>query len=94
MVITDARMDGETAGLEMIRAARNQPYKPATALLTAYPPANGDWQEAQTLFVKPIGMENLLRQIEALLAQQEDEKHRIPVPRKAEIMPVAKKLAS
>jgi DNA-binding response OmpR family regulator len=75
MVITDARMDHETAGLEVIRAARNQPYHPATALLTAYPPTDGDWHEAQTLLVKPIGTKDLLRQIEALLVRREDEKH-------------------
>jgi DNA-binding response OmpR family regulator len=74
MVITDARMDSETAGLEVIRAARKQPYNPATALLTAYPPSDGDWHEAQTLLVKPIGTQDLLRQIEALLIQHEDQK--------------------
>jgi len=74
MVITDARMESETAGLEVIRAARNQPYNPATALLTAYPPSGSDWHEAQTLLVKPIGMQDLLRQIEALLIRHEDEK--------------------
>lgn len=75
LVITDARMDHDMAGLEVIRAARSQPYNPATALLTAYPPSDGDWHEAQTLLVKPIGTENLLRQIEALLVRHEDEKH-------------------
>jgi CheY-like chemotaxis protein len=40
MVISDLRMETEEAGLEVIRAARRQPYDPATALLTAYPPAN------------------------------------------------------
>jgi len=81
MVITDARMDHETAGLEVIRAARRQPYNPATALLTAYPPSDGDWHEAQTLLVKPIGTEDLLRQIEALLVRHEDEKHLVATVR-------------
>lgn len=77
MVITDARMERENAGFEVIRVARLQPYNPATALLTAYPPAE-DWkrQGAQSLLVKPIGTEDLLRQIEALLVQHEDEKQR------------------
>jgi CheY-like chemotaxis protein len=39
MVISDLRMETEEAGLEVIRAARRQTYHPATALLTAYPPA-------------------------------------------------------
>jgi DNA-binding response OmpR family regulator len=84
MVITDARMDRETAGLEVIRAARKQPYNPATALLTAYPPTDGDWHEAQTLLIKPMGTENLLRQIEALLVRHEDEKHRVPATHDAQ----------
>ncbi|PYX52817.1 MAG: response regulator [Acidobacteria bacterium] len=51
MVITDVRMESETAGFEVIRAARKQHYDPATALLTAYPPGDGDWkkQGAQSL---------------------------------------------
>jgi DNA-binding response OmpR family regulator len=79
MVISDSRMDSETAGLEVIRAARSQPYKPATALLAAYPPSDGHRHEAQSLLVKPIGTQDLLRQIEALLVRHEDEK-RLPSP--------------
>lgn len=44
MVISDLRMETEEAGLEVIRRARRQAYDPATALLTAYPPA-GDWPD-------------------------------------------------
>jgi DNA-binding NtrC family response regulator len=76
MVITDSRMETDDAGFHVIRAARQQEYKPATALLTAYPPRNMDWKRngAQSLLVKPIGTQDLLRQIEALLVQQQDEK--------------------
>jgi DNA-binding response OmpR family regulator len=76
MVITDARMETEDAGFQVIRAARKQKYNPATALLTAYPPANGSWNAdgAQSLLVKPIGTQDLVRQIEALLVRHEDEK--------------------
>jgi CheY-like chemotaxis protein len=44
MVISDLRMETEEAGLEVIRAARRQPYDPATALLTAYPPSGEHWR--------------------------------------------------
>src|SRR5215475_11156796 len=44
MVITDSRMETDDAGFHVIRAARQQAYKPATALLTAYPPPNMDWK--------------------------------------------------
>jgi DNA-binding response OmpR family regulator len=76
MVITDSRMETDDAGFHVIRAARQQPYRPATALLTAYPPRNLDWKNngVQSLLVKPIGTQDLLRQIEALLVQQQDEK--------------------
>ena len=76
MVITDARMETEDAGFHVIRAAKRQSYNPATALLTAYPPPNESWKEsdAQSLLVKPIGTQDLVRQIEALLVRHEDEK--------------------
>jgi len=76
MVITDARMESEDAGFHVLRAAREQPYNPATALLTAYPPMDGDWRHsgAQSLLVKPIGTQDLMRQIEALLVTHEDHK--------------------
>ncbi len=45
MVISDLRMETENAGLQVIRAARRQTYHPATALLTAYPPSENDWDE-------------------------------------------------
>jgi len=85
MVITDVRMESETAGFEVIRAARKQHYEPATALLTAYPPGDGDWkkQGAQSLLVKPVGTQDMVRQLEALLVQHEDEKQsrkNVPLP--------------
>jgi DNA-binding response OmpR family regulator len=76
MVITDSRMETDDAGFHVIRAARQQAYNPATALLTAYPPRNLDWRRngVQSLLVKPIGTQDLLRQIEALLIRHQDEK--------------------
>jgi DNA-binding response OmpR family regulator len=80
MVITDSRMETEDAGFHVIRAARRQSYNPATALLTAFPPDDGEWKRegAESLLVKPIGTKDLLRQIEALLVRHEDEKRRDP----------------
>jgi DNA-binding NtrC family response regulator len=89
MVITDARMETDDAGFHVIRAARQQAYKPATALLTAYPPRNADWKRSgvQSLLVKPVGTQDLLRQIEALLVQQQDERHAREHNLPAEIVP-------
>ena len=69
MVITDMRMEHETAGYDVIRAARAVAYNPATAILTAYPALGTDWKArgAQQLLVKPVNTQDLLRQLETLL---------------------------
>jgi CheY-like chemotaxis protein len=76
MVITDMRMESETAGYDVIYAARQQKYNPATAILTAYPSLGNDWQTrgAHSLLVKPVNTPDLLRQIEALLVTHQDTK--------------------
>lgn len=76
MVITDMKMEQEESGLDVIRAARKAPYDPAIAILTAYPMLGGEWKAegAQSMLVKPVNTDDLLRQIEALLVQHEDQK--------------------
>ncbi len=76
MVITDMRMESETAGYDVIRAAKQQDYSPATAILTAYPLLGSDWKNrgVNSLLVKPVNTQDLLRQIEALLIAHEDQK--------------------
>lgn len=82
MVITDMKMETETSGYDVIRVARHKDYDPATAILTAYPALGTDWrmQGAQSLLVKPVGTQDLLRQIEALLIAHEDQKHHAERP--------------
>jgi DNA-binding NtrC family response regulator len=77
MVITDMRMESETAGYDVISAARSQAYSPATAILTAYPNLGGDWKSAgaESLLVKPMNTNELLRQLEALLITHQDKLH-------------------
>src|SRR5258706_10943681 len=74
MVISDLRMETEDAGLKVILAARLQSYDPATALLTAYPPSGEHWQKehSESLLIKPLGTNDRLRQLEALLVRHED----------------------
>ena len=76
MVITDMRLETETTGYDVIRAAKQKPYNPATSILTAYPSLGSDWKSkgAQSLLVKPVNSQDLLRQIEALLVAHEDQK--------------------
>ncbi len=75
MVITDMRMESEASGLEVIEAARAAPYRPAVALLTAFPVAEEDWQEmgADKMLVKPMHTRVLLEQLEKLLVSHENK---------------------
>ena len=76
MVITDMKMEHDRAGYEVIRSAKKTDYDPAVAILTAYPLLGSDWKTegAQSMLVKPMNTDDLLRQIEALLIQHEDQK--------------------
>ena len=85
MVITDMRMENENSGYDVIRAARQQAYDPATALLTAYPTLGSEWRDtgAQSLLVKPVNIPDLLGQLEALLVTHADHKVQAQQSRKA-----------
>jgi DNA-binding response OmpR family regulator len=76
MVITDMRMETETAGYDVIREAKKQEYDPAVAILTAFPLLGSDWKEegADSMLVKPMNTNDLLRQIEALLINHADRR--------------------
>ena len=76
MVITDMRMETETAGYDVIREAKSRDYDPAIAILTAFPLLGSDWKEegADSMLVKPMNTNDLLRQIEALLVNHEDKR--------------------
>ncbi|AXC14276.1 response regulator receiver protein [Acidisarcina polymorpha] len=78
MIITDMRMESETAGTEVVRAAKNATYQPAVAMLTAFPLPGSDWSEdgADEMLVKPMNTSELVRQLEALLISHEDKKQR------------------
>jgi DNA-binding response OmpR family regulator len=73
MVISDMRMESDSAGREVIAAARAASYHPAIAMLTAFPLADEDWQSmgADKMLVKPMQTRMLLEQLEKLLASHE-----------------------
>ena len=79
MVITDLKMESETAGQEVIRVAKQLENRPAVAVLTAFPTLGGGWkgEAADSMLVKPMNTGDLLRQIEVLLIQHEDAKQRL-----------------
>ncbi|HLW52869.1 MAG TPA: response regulator [Candidatus Angelobacter sp.] len=76
MVITDMKMEHEHSGYDVIRAAKTSGGDPAVAILTAFPMLGSEWKKegAQSMLVKPMGTEDLLRQIEALLIKHEEHK--------------------
>lgn len=76
MVITDMRMESESAGLEVVQAAKKAPYQPAVAMLTAFPMPGSEWETegADRMLVKPMNTHDLLTQLEALLASHEAKK--------------------
>ncbi len=78
MVITDMRMESESAGLEVVQAAKRAPYAPAVAMLTAFPLPGSEWADdgADKMLVKPMNTHDLLTQLEALLASHEGKKSR------------------
>lgn len=70
LVITDLKMESDGAGFDVVKAALEQPYKPATLLLTAYPVPSEEWSAhgADGLLEKPTEMASLLQTISQLLA--------------------------
>ena len=82
MVITDMRMESESSGLEVVQAAKKAPYRPAVAMLTAFPLPGSDWEEegADKMLVKPMNTHDLLTQLEALLAGHEAKKAKAQLP--------------
>ena len=92
MVITDMRMENESAGLDVVRAAKQAPYQPAVAMLTAFPVPGSEWRDEgmDEMLVKPMNIMNLLRQIEALLVTHEDKKQKSLAQKAAPASPPAK----
>jgi DNA-binding response OmpR family regulator len=78
MVITDMRMEDEQAGAEVISAAKQAPYNPAIALLTAFPVDDEALSSmgADKMLVKPMHTRILLQQLESLFARHTASKEK------------------
>jgi DNA-binding response OmpR family regulator len=78
MIITDMRMESDEAGIEVVRTAKSAPYNPAIAVLTAFPEEGADYSSdgADELLVKPMNVQQLVVQMEALLVAHEDKKQK------------------
>jgi DNA-binding response OmpR family regulator len=93
MIITDMRMESDAAGREVVQAARNAPYHPAVALLTAFP--EDDWEDmgADKMLVKPMQTAILIRQIETMLDKHAAKLQKISAAAAAPAKPATKPVA-
>ncbi len=97
LVITDMRMESDASGREVIQAARNAPYHPAIALLTAYPEDDFGNIDAVQVLVKARHTALLLRDLETLLINHAAKLQRLataaaaPAKKPVTKKPVAKK---
>ena len=78
MVITDMRMESDAAGIDVVKAAKSAACNPAVAVLTAFPDEGEDYASdgADELLVKPMNVQQLVVQMEALLVSHEDKKQK------------------
>ena len=95
MIITDMRMEGEEAGREVIAAAKEAPYAPAVALLTAFPVDDDavDALGADKMLVKPMHTRVLLQQLETLFARHVAAREKATKKVAAKAAPTAKQPA-
>lgn len=68
LVVTDMRMETDTAGFEVVHAAKSQSYPPAVAILSAFPIPATEWRGggADAFFMKGGGIFRMLDDLEAL----------------------------
>ncbi len=71
LVLTDMKMETETAGWDVVHGARTANPDAVVAVLTAYPSTCGNWCEegAQALLEKPMRPQDLLIHVEKLIAE-------------------------
>jgi len=76
MVITDMRMETETAGFDVVRAARLRPEAPAIVIFTAYPMLEQQWREsgANAGLMKGMPITQFTEAIDQLLAAREQHR--------------------
>lgn len=97
MVITDMRMEDEHAGKDVIAAAKEAPYAPAIALLTAFPINDESLNDlgADKMLVKPMHTRVLLQQLEALFTRHTAAKEKAAAKKSTPVKSVtAKKTAT
>ena len=74
VVLTDMKMETDTAGYEVVRAAKALPNPPGVVILTAYPLLAQDWRAAgaDAAMSKPTQMALLLDVVDELVHKRGD----------------------
>jgi CheY-like chemotaxis protein len=72
VVLTDMKMESDSAGYEVVRAARALPEPPGVVILTAYPLLANDWRAAgaDAAMSKPSQMGLLLEVVDDLVQKR------------------------
>jgi DNA-binding response OmpR family regulator len=78
-VITDMKMETDTAGYDVVRAARAHPQRPAIMILSAFPLLVQDWRSAgaDAVASKPTNMTQLLNTLAELVSKRRQRSARI-----------------
>ncbi|HVJ04363.1 MAG TPA: response regulator [Candidatus Saccharimonadales bacterium] len=73
LVVTDMRMEHETAGFEVVRHAKSCSCRPVVIILSAYPIPVSEWRNAGAdgMFMKGGGIFRILDDIELLLKSKQ-----------------------
>jgi CheY-like chemotaxis protein len=74
VVLTDMKMESDTAGYDVVRAARALQGPPGVVILTAYPLLANDWRTAgaDAAMSKPTQMNLLLEVVDELVQKRRD----------------------
>lgn len=76
VVLTDMRMESQTSGYDVARAAAKLPSAPRIIILTGFPMPARDWKQsgAHLMLQKPAPIPRLLEAVEQVLAQRAPSK--------------------
>jgi DNA-binding response OmpR family regulator len=69
LVVTDMRMETDTAGYEVVRIAKGLNYRPVVVILSAFPIPRTEWRTAgaDAMFIKGGGVFRILDDIERIV---------------------------
>ncbi len=75
LIITDMRMENDTAGYDVVKAAAAQSSHPLIIILTAFPLLAQQWRAAgaHSVLTKPTRTSELLRLVDTLLQQRRQQ---------------------